>query len=307
MLLAPYDPALMIDPILDDEISHIPGATDDGEMNIDPVTFSVVYARLDGILSEMTVRRGIDPRGLVLVTAGGATGVAAIALATELGMRKIIVPRETSVLCAYGALNADLKWSSVVSCPTSARQFDKPAVNESIERLNSDGKAFLDRLKVPDERRRFELYAAARYPFQVTELDVVCPGIPVASSDVGVISESFHTIYKERYSVSEPDNDVEFVMWRVVASGLTKPTERPPAAQSPSASADAIIGETRFYDTQQKTFIDAPMVDPDRMRSGDEQAGPALLVATDTTVVLPSGATAVASPGGYLTIELDNP
>ena len=54
MLLPPYDPALMIDPILDDEISHIPGATDDGEMNIDPVTFSVVYARLDGILSEMT-------------------------------------------------------------------------------------------------------------------------------------------------------------------------------------------------------------------------------------------------------------
>ena len=47
---------------------------------------------------------------------------------------------------------------------------------------------------------------------QITELDVICPGIPVASSDVGVITESFHTIYKERYSVSEPDNDVEFVM-----------------------------------------------------------------------------------------------
>ena len=92
----------------------------------------------------------------------------------------------------------------------------------------------------------------------------------------------------------------------MVASGLTSPAERPPAAQSPSAGADAIIGETRFYDTQAKTFIDAPMVDPDRMRPGDEQAGPALLVATDTTVVLPSGATAVASPDGYLIIELDS-
>ena len=54
MLLPPYDPALMIDAIRDDEISHIPGATDDGEAHVDPVTFSVVYARLAGILSEMT-------------------------------------------------------------------------------------------------------------------------------------------------------------------------------------------------------------------------------------------------------------
>lgn len=54
MLLPPYDPALMIDPIADDEISHMPGATDDGDVHVDPVTFSVVYARLAGILSEMT-------------------------------------------------------------------------------------------------------------------------------------------------------------------------------------------------------------------------------------------------------------
>ena len=54
MLLPPYDPALMIDPIGDNEISHMPGATDDGDVHVDPVTFSVVYARLAGILSEMT-------------------------------------------------------------------------------------------------------------------------------------------------------------------------------------------------------------------------------------------------------------
>ena len=266
---------------------------------------SVVNERMINGILEMTVRRGIDPRSLTLVTAGGATGVAAIALATELGIRKIIVPRETSVLCAYGALNADLKWSSVVSCPTSAAQFDEESVNASVQRLADDGRAFLDRLRVSDERRRLELYAAARYPLQVTELDVNCPGIPVANSDVETITETFHKIYKERYSVSEPDNDVEFVMWRVVASGLTEPVKRTPATNVSSKNSDAFIGETRFYDTQQKTFVEVPMLDPDHMRPGDKQHGPALLVATDTTVVLPSGATAVATSGGYLTIELN--
>src|SRR5688572_16523340 len=54
MLLPPYDPALMIDPLRDEEVALVPGATDRGPAEVDPVTFSVVYARLEGILSEMT-------------------------------------------------------------------------------------------------------------------------------------------------------------------------------------------------------------------------------------------------------------
>lgn len=53
-LLPPYDPALIVAPLADEEIAGIPGATDEGDATVDPVTFSVVYARLDGILSEMT-------------------------------------------------------------------------------------------------------------------------------------------------------------------------------------------------------------------------------------------------------------
>lgn len=54
MLLPPYDPRLIIDSLSDDEIAAVPGAVDRGREDIDPVVFSVVYARLDGILSEMT-------------------------------------------------------------------------------------------------------------------------------------------------------------------------------------------------------------------------------------------------------------
>jgi hypothetical protein len=52
-------------------------------------------------------------------------------------------------------------------------------------------------------------------------------------------------------------------------------------------------------------MADAPMVDPDRMARGHVQVGPALLVAVDTTVVLPSGTRAVMSDTGYLTVEFD--
>jgi len=269
---------------------------------------SVVNERMINGILEMTVRRGFDPRGLQLVTAGGATGVAAIDLARELGIRKIIVPRETSVLCAYGALNADLKWSSVVSMPTSARAFDREAVNAHVSRLAAAGKVFLDGLGVPDARRRFELHASARYPLQVTELEIACPAIPIASGDVDTITAGFHRSYRERYSVSEPDNDVEFVMWRLVAAGITEAAARGAAASDSSTGGDALIGETRFYDTTQKAMVAAPMLDPDRMQPGQTQTGPAILVAVDTTVVLPTGALATMADGGYITVEfIENP
>ena len=53
-LLPPYDAALITTPLADDEIAGLPGALDGGDAVVDPVTFSVVYARLNGILSEMT-------------------------------------------------------------------------------------------------------------------------------------------------------------------------------------------------------------------------------------------------------------
>ena len=54
MLLPPYDPKLITNSLSDEEIVHIPGAIDRGEGEVDPILFSVVYARLEGILSEMT-------------------------------------------------------------------------------------------------------------------------------------------------------------------------------------------------------------------------------------------------------------
>jgi hypothetical protein len=48
-----------------------------------------------------------------------------------------------------------------------------------------------------------------------------------------------------------------------------------------------------------------PLVDLDRMGEGQAITGPALLVASDTTVVVPSQARVSTRPGGHLLIEID--
>ena len=50
----PYNIEKLTAEIQDEEIDTIPGALEAGKAEIDPITFSVVVARAEGIMSEMT-------------------------------------------------------------------------------------------------------------------------------------------------------------------------------------------------------------------------------------------------------------
>jgi len=92
-----------------------------------------------------------------------------VELARELGITKIIVPRETSALCALGAVNANLKWSNVASVATSIKSFATKDVNRALLDLKSEGRRFLEQLKLPESKRRYEVSVSARYPLQLSK------------------------------------------------------------------------------------------------------------------------------------------
>src|SRR5699024_11720948 len=71
--------------------------------------YRVINATMAEAVNEVSVKRGFDPREFTLVVAGGAGPIHAVPIAQELGIRKIIVPRESSVFCAVGTLVTDLK------------------------------------------------------------------------------------------------------------------------------------------------------------------------------------------------------
>ena len=65
-----------------------------------------------------------------------------------------------------------------------------------------------------------------------------------------------------------------------------------------------VVGKTKIYDSTSSSFIEVPMIDPDMVPVGTKVDGPALMVSPDTTVVLPTGATATSKSGGYTLVEL---
>ena len=62
---------------------------------------------------DVTVRRGLDPRDFPVVVAGGAGPVHAAAIAAELEVALLCVPRESSIFCAAGMLMCDFQHDEV--------------------------------------------------------------------------------------------------------------------------------------------------------------------------------------------------
>ena len=67
----------------------------------------VANAEMVRALRVMTVERGVDPRAFALLAFGGAGPLHAAAIADELGMRRILVPRASGVLSALGLAAAE--------------------------------------------------------------------------------------------------------------------------------------------------------------------------------------------------------
>ena len=60
-------------------------------------------------LKLVSLNRGHDPRDFTLVAFGGGGAMHAVALAAELGVRKVVVPAGASVFSAWGMMMSDLR------------------------------------------------------------------------------------------------------------------------------------------------------------------------------------------------------
>lgn len=94
-------------------------------------------------LRVMSVQRGIDPRGLTLVSFGGAGGLHVCALAEALGMREALVPVHAGVLSALGMLVAPRERRLSHTRIGLLAEMDEQELEAEFERLIRQGQAAL--------------------------------------------------------------------------------------------------------------------------------------------------------------------
>ena len=69
----------------------------------------IANSNMINALKLVSLNRGYDPRDFTLVAFGGGGGMHGVALASELGIRKVVIPRGASVFSAWGMMMSDLR------------------------------------------------------------------------------------------------------------------------------------------------------------------------------------------------------
>jgi N-methylhydantoinase A len=253
-------------------------------------------------LKLVSLNRGYDPRDFTLVAFGGGGGMHAVALAAELGIRKVVVPRAADVFSAWGMLMSDLRRDYFLTRlitlhPENAQRVDAAlaeVISGALEQFVRDG--------IPPANVRFLRYGNLRYENQEHSVEVLLPDGAIDAAAVEEIATRFHTAYEREYTY-RLDAPVEIVGAHVVAVaevGKLTPARLP----STGRTLDDASKGRRPVDFATEGVQEASIYTGELLEPGMTLAGPAVVETKGTTAVVHPGSEAAVDEYGNLVITV---
>jgi N-methylhydantoinase A len=210
-------------------------------------SYRVVNEGMVDAIREVSVRRGHDPRHYALVAAGGAGPLHVGALAAELDIPLVIVPRLASVFCALGGLLSDLRHDFVTSFVTELAVLDLDRANAVLERLFVQGQSTLRSEGVSASDIDLQAFVELRYIGQFDEVEVPLVASRFSRHNLDALIGEFHRRHEAVNGWQDPSHLLEMVSIGVVAVGRTAKPRLPALAATGSANGAALAGERRIY------------------------------------------------------------
>ena len=259
----------------------------------------VIDARMAEGIRLVSVRRGVDPRRFAILAFGGAAGLHVTAIARQLGLSRVVVPRLAAVLSAWGMLTSDLRYEVARSHVGDASQLDAAALRALYDALEAEGRRRLAAASF-EGPAQVQRSADMRYGEQIFEANVALDGIDWDGADLlDQLAAAFHRRHEELYTYAMPDQEAVLVNARVAVIGaLPDPPQEPPLPDRPPAPPRA---RRRIY---LGGWQDVRIFDLDVLAPGQTIDGPAVIEAATTTVLLRPGDRAQVSVIGWLDIAL---
>jgi N-methylhydantoinase A len=253
------------------------------ELGLEPIACAegilrVAEAEMLGALRVMTVQRGIDPRGFVLMPFGGAGPLHAAALAEQLGIAKVLCPRASGVLCALGLAAAAPRCDVSRTLMLDEQKLSGASLKQERAALAAQAAGALgatpERLHV-----RYELrYAGQSFELAVDE-ELAGDG-GRGSMAAAQLRAAFDEAHERRYGYRDEQASIELVNLRISAWGPA-PELRPRGGRgSQSAESAEIVFGGR--PVQAVVYSGEP-------EAGSHLAGPALWALPEATLLIPPG------------------
>jgi N-methylhydantoinase A len=238
----------------------------------------------------ISVNRGHDPRDFTLIAFGGGGGMHACALARELSIKKVVIPKQSSVFSAWGMLLTDLRRDYLqtqivdLSVPGAAAQLDSDLRGLEEQALQAYTAEDIDPSRV-----RFLRYGRCRYQNQEHSVEIVLPDGEITTTQIDAIRQRFDEDYEREYTyrLAAP---VELVAYHLVAiAEVDKLQPRPLPGAGNGADASRAVKERRDVDWVQDGVQETAIYNGDELTPGMQFAGPAIIEEAGATTVIPPG------------------
>jgi N-methylhydantoinase A len=275
-----------------------------------------VTAAADGILriattamsyavKGVTTERGLDAGQFTLVAYGGAGPLHAVAVAREIGIRKVIIPQAPGMFSAFGMLFSDLRYDFV---RTWLRRLEDASFRdmETIYRaLEAQGRAAIAGTSVKPRKIAFKRAADMRYVGQEHAVTVDIPLTVFSRRDGKAIKRLFDQMHELRYGTCVPAEPAEIVSLRSTVSGIMRKPPQPKIKRGRAIPPKAAFAGKRPVNLGERGgFRSTPTYRRAELAAGNKIKGPALIEEHASTTVLMSGDVLTVDLHGNLLIAV---
>ena len=250
-------------------------------------------------MRTITVERGYDPREFTLVPFGGMGPTIAGMIAAELGIGRILIPRNPGAFSAHGMLVTDVHQQRSLTRVTPVDGTAPAELDAIFATMETAALQDLMREQFPRERLVTRRHAGMRYRGQSYEVPVPVPRLGVPQ-DMADLVERFHEAHQRRYGHMAQAEAVEIVNFQVTAVALiAKPAwkrfERTDAPAKPHEARQAYFsaGDAREVSVFRRS----------NLQPGMRIEGPAIVEEQTSTTVLYPGQRAEVDE--YLNVEIE--
>jgi N-methylhydantoinase A len=282
-----------------------------GRLGFDAVPAALGIATIaDGAMSlavrAVSVNRGIDPRDATMIAFGGAGPLHAVAIAREIAIPQVIIPKLPGNFSALGMLMAEWRQDFVRTLIGELDRLQAAQVAQAFADLRDAGAAALKRDGLSGGTFNFAADLRYRGQEHTIPIPVTCPDDLTGST--AVTRQRFDAQHDRRYGHAAPDQSIEIVNLRLVVTvarmddaisrWLSTPWE---AEHTAPAERRAVV-----YDDPARP-LEASIVWRQGLAAGAKIAGPAVIEEPNSTTLVPPGDHAVIDAWGNIVITLGGP
>ncbi len=264
---------------------------------------TIVDSAMSLAVRAVSVKRGIDPRETTLIAFGGAGPLHAVAIAREISIPQVVIPKLPSAFSALGMLMAEWRQDFVRTLVGELGKVGADLAAAAFAELRAAGDTALARDRL--DGGEFDFAADLRYRGQEHTIPIAVSSARDLTGATGDTRARFDAQHDRRYGHAAPDQSIEVVNLRLV---VTVPRMQDTIGRwlsepwRPEGTAAEQSRPVVFADAMRP--VTTRVLWRPHLSAGSEIVGPALIEEANSTTLIGPGDRACVDAMGNIIVTL---